>query len=179
MMSAAALKQRASRLPDHASENLALIGLAQSLAMEPEGILQKLADTALSVCRAHSAGLSLLEDGDQRRNFHWRAIAGEFSPYLNGGTPRDFGPCGTGLDRHAAQLCSQPEVDFPYLSDTKPSLEEILLVPFYIEEKAVGTIWVISHDTRRQFDAEDLRLLTSLATFASAAYQTFLSLNAS
>ena len=179
MVSAEALKQRPSRPPDYAAESRALLALAQSLAAEPEGILQKLAETALSVCQAHSAGISLLEDGDQRRNFHWRAIAGEFSPHLNGGTPRDFGPCGTVLDRNAPQLCSHPEVDFPYLKDAKPSLEEILLVPFYIEGQAVGTIWVISHDTQRRFDAEDLRVMTNLGVFASAAYQTYLSLNRS
>jgi PAS domain-containing protein len=180
MTSAEALKQRPSRLPDHAAENLALIGLAQSLATEPEDILQKLADTALAICRAHSAGLSLLEDGDQRKNFHWRAIAGEFSHHLNGGTPRDFGPCGTVLERNAAQLCSHPEIDFPYFSEAKPPLEEILLVPFYIEGTAVGTIWIVSHDaTKRRFDAEDLRVMTNLASFASAAYQTHLTANTS
>jgi PAS domain S-box-containing protein len=177
MVSAEVLKQRPSRLPDYAAEAQALLALAQSMAVAPEGILKKLAETALAVCRAHSAGLSLLEDSDQRKNFHWRAIAGDFSPHLNGGTPRDFGPCGTVLDRNAAQLCSHPEVDFPYLNGAQPPLEEILLVPFYIKGQAVGTIWVISHDTQRRFDAEDLRMMTSLGVFASAAYQTYLSLN--
>jgi PAS domain S-box-containing protein len=178
VVSAEVLKQRPLRLPNHAAENQALIGLAQSMATAPEDILQKLADTALFICRAHSAGLSLLEDGDQRRNFHWRAIAGEFSHHLNGGTPRDFGPCGTVLDRDAAQLCSHPEVDFPYFSEAKPPLEEVLLVPFYIEGTAVGTIWIVSHDaTKLRFDAEDLRVMTNLASFASAAYQTHLASN--
>ena len=180
MTSAEVLKQRPPRPPDYAAENLALIGLAQSMATAPEDILQRLADTALNICRAHSAGLSLLEDGDQRRNFHWRAIAGEFAHHLNGGTPRDFGPCGTVLDRNAAQLCSHPEIDFPYFSEAKPTLDEILLVPFYIEGTAVGTIWIVSHDTaKRRFDAEDLRVMSNLATFASAAYQTHLTGNTS
>jgi PAS domain S-box-containing protein len=180
VVSAEALKQRPSRPPDHVAENQALIGLARSMAAAPESVLQKLADTALSICRAHSAGLSLLEDADRRSSFHWRAIAGEFSHHLNGGTPRDFGPCGTVLDRNAAQLCSHPEVDFPYFSGVEPPLEEILLVPFYIEGVAVGTIWIVSHDTtKRRFDAEDLRVMTNLASFASAAYQTYLATNAS
>jgi len=180
MMSAEALKQRPSRPVDHAAENLALVELARSMASAPEGILQKIADTALSICRAHSAGLSLLEDSDQQKNFHWRAIAGAFSHHLNGGTPRDFGPCATVLERDAAQLCSHPEIDFPYFSGVEPPLEEILLVPFYIEERAVGTIWIVSHDaTTRRFDAEDLRVMNSLATFASAAYQTHLTANTS
>jgi PAS domain S-box-containing protein len=56
-------------------------------------------------------------------------------------------------------------------------LEEGLLVPFYIKGEAVGTIWVVLHDDSRRFDAEDLRVLTNLGTFAAAAYQTVLALN--
>ena len=75
-------------------------------------------------------------------------------------------------------VCSHPELDFPYWTSIKPVLEEGLLIPFYIKGEAVGTIWIVAHDTSRRFDAEDLRVLTSLATFAAAAYQTVLSLNA-
>ena len=155
-----------------------MIALAQVMATSPENVLQKLADTALTLCRAHSAGLSLLEEGDQKNNFHWRAIAGQWASHLNGGTPRDFGPCGTVLDQDVAMVCSHPELDFPYWAPIKPVLEEGLLIPFYIKGEAVGTIWVVAHDTSRRFDAEDLRVMTNLGTFAAAAYQTLLSLNA-
>jgi len=53
-----------------------------------------------------------------------------------------------------------------------------LLVPFYVEGKAVGTIWAVAHDARRKFDAEDERVMISLGTFASSAYQILVSLNA-
>jgi PAS domain S-box-containing protein len=178
MLSTAELSRRPSRTPDHAGESQALIELARVMATSPDAILQKLAETALTLCRAHSAGLSVLEEGDQRSNFHWRAIAGQWAPHLNGGTPRNFGPCGTVLDRNAALVCSHPELDFPYWAPIKPVLEEGLLIPFYIKGEALGTIWVVSHDDSRRFDAEDLRLMTNLGTFAAAAYQTLLSLNA-
>ena len=178
MLSTAELCRRPSRAPDYEAENKALIALAQSMASSPEGILQKLADTALTLCRAHSAGLSLLEEDDQRSNFHWRAIAGQWASHINGGTPRNFGPCGTVLDQNVAMICSHPELDFPYWTPIKPVLEEGLLVPFYIKDEAFGTIWVVAHDTTRRFDAEDLRVMTSLGTFAAAAYQTLSSLNA-
>ncbi len=178
ILSTAELKRRPSRLPDHAAESRALIALAQEMAASPAGILQKLADTALVLCRAHSAGLSLLEEGDQKSNFHWRAIAGQWAPHLNGGTPRNFGPCGTVLDRNTALLCSHPERDFPYFGEVMPLLEEGLLIPFYIKEEAVGTIWIVAHDASRRFDMEDLRLMTNLGTFAAAAYQTVLAVNA-
>jgi PAS domain S-box-containing protein len=146
------------------------------MAAAPEGILQKLADTALSLCRAHSAGLSFLEEGDQKSSFHWRAIAGQWSHHLGGGTPRDFGPCGTVLDRNAALLFSHPERDFPYFGEVTPVLEEGLLIPFHVEGEAIGTIWVVAHDKSRRFDSEDLRVMTSLGEFAGAAYKTLLSL---
>ena len=155
MLSTAELALRPSRAPDHETESKALIALAQSMAASPEGILQKLADTALTLCRAHSAGLSLLEEGDQKRDFHWRAIAGQWASHINGGTPRNFGPCGTVLDQDAAMICTHPELDFPYWESIKPVLEEGLLIPFYIKGEAVGTIWVVAHDTSRRFDAED------------------------
>jgi PAS domain S-box-containing protein len=177
-LSIAELSRRPSRPPDHAGENRALIALARELAASPDGILQKLADTALELCRAHSAGLSLLEEADQKRNFHWRAIAGQWASHLGGGTPREFGPCGTVLDCNVALLFSRPERDFPYFSLVQPYLEEGLLVPFYVKGEAVGTIWVVSHDESRRFDAEDLRLMTNLGHFTAAAYQAWLSVNA-
>jgi PAS domain S-box-containing protein len=178
MLSTAELVRRPSRPPDYAAENRALIALAQVMATSPDAILQKLADTALTLCRAHSAGLSLLEEGDQKNNFHWRAIAGQWAHHINGGTPRNFGPCGTVLDQDVAMVCSHPELDFPYWAPIKPVLEEGLLIPFHIKGEALGTIWVVAHDTSRRFDAEDLRVMTNLGTFAASAYQTLLSLNA-
>src|SRR5688500_10988181 len=68
MLSIDELRRRPSRSPDHVAENRALLGLAQEMAVAPSGILQRLAETALTLCRAHSAGLSLLEDGDGRKN---------------------------------------------------------------------------------------------------------------
>jgi PAS domain S-box-containing protein len=52
-----------------------------------------------------------------------------------------------------------------------------LLVPFYVNGEARGTIWVVSHDASRRFDSEDLRVMQSLGTFAASAYQTLLSLD--
>ena len=92
------------------------------------------------------------------------------------GTPRGFGPCGTVLDRDVALLFSHPERHFSYLADVTPCIDEGLLLPFYVDGEGIGTIWVIAHDQSVRFDSEDLRVMTSLASFASTAYQTLLSL---
>ncbi|MCS3969487.1 hypothetical protein M2178_003247 [Bradyrhizobium japonicum] len=117
MISATDLTRRPSRLPDYAAENQALVALAREMATAPSDILQKLAETALMLCRAHSAGFSLLEDRDQKRVFRWRAVVGKRAPHAGRGAPRDFGPCGTVLDRNTAMLCSHPGRDLPYLGE--------------------------------------------------------------
>jgi PAS domain S-box-containing protein len=169
IITTAELSQRPSRPPDYAAENRALIGLTQALAHPPYGILQKLAETALTLCRAHSAGVSLLEPDGKR--FFWPAVVGQWACHAGGGTPRDYGPCGTVLDRDAAQLMSHPERHFTLFASVTPLIEEALVTPFYLEGRAVGTVWIITHDQSRQFDSEDLRVMTNLGKFAAAAYQ--------
>ena len=176
VVSASELRRRFSRPPDYAAENRCLIGLSEQLAISPDGILQKLAETALTLCGAHSAGVSLLEPDGKR--FYWPAIAGQWAKHLGGGTPREYGPCGTVLDRNSALIFSHPERDFDYFAPVTPLIEEALLMPFYVNGKAVGTVWVIAHDTSVRFETEDLRLMTNLGTFASSAYQALQSLNA-
>jgi signal transduction histidine kinase len=164
------LLNRPSRPPDHVKENSALVALVGALADSPRTILQTLADKVLEILDAGSAGLSLLtKDGNR---FYWAAIAGAWRPHLGGGTPRDFGPCGDVLDRNVPMLFTHWERRYPYLSSAMPLAEEGLLVPFYLNGKAVGTIWTIAHRNNRKFDVEDLRLLESMGRFASAAYQT-------
>ena len=173
------LSQRPSRLPDYEKENRALLLLVQALANSPQIILQTLADTILEVFQADSAGISLLSKEDGGKRFYWPAIAGVWKPHVGGGTPRDFGPCGDVLDRDAPLLFRHFERRYAYFLPVTPPVEECLLVPFYVDDKAVGTIWAIAHDERRKFDAEDLRQLQSLGRFASAAYQEVESLAAS
>jgi PAS domain S-box-containing protein len=169
------LWRRPHRPPDYETENRALAKLVDALARAPRTILQTLADTLLEVFKADSAGMSLLT-GDGK-DFYWAAIAGAWSPHLGGGTPRDFGPCGDVLDCRRPLLFRHWELRYPYLTEATPLAEEGLLVPFYVGGKAVGTIWTIAHTDRRQFDAEDLRQLESMARFASAAYQSAQLLN--
>ena len=170
------LYRRPCRLPDHGKENRALVALVSALAESPGTILQILAEKVLEALAADSAGLSLLTKDGER--FYWAAIAGAWQPHVGGGTPRNFGPCGDVLDRNNSMLFTHWERRYPYLLPAIPLAEEGLLVPFYVNGKAVGTIWAIAHDNRRKFDAEDLRLLESLGRFASAAYQAVASIDA-
>jgi len=169
------LDRRPSRAPDFETENQALVALAQALADSPRSILQTLADTILDVLRCDSAGISLLTRDEKR--FYWPAIAGVWKPHIGGGTPRDFGSCGDVLDRNMPLMFSHIERRYDYFLPVTPPVEECLLVPFYVQAEAVGTIWAIAHSDRRKFDAEDMRQLVSLARFASSAHQVIQSLD--
>ena len=174
--SADELVRRPSRAPDFEAESRALIDLAREMATSPDKILQKLTETALRLCGAQSAGISILEPDGKR--FYWPAIAGRWAEHLGGGTPRNFGPCGTVLDRNAALLFSHPERDFDYLAPVTPPAEEALLMPFFVHGKAVEQFGSSPTMTGVGFESEDLRLMSDLSAFAASAYQSLLALGA-
>jgi signal transduction histidine kinase len=167
------LNRRPTRQPNHEAVTGALVTLAQTMARSPERVLQQLVETALDLCIAHSSGVSLLEEEDGRKIFRWHAVAGQYASHLWGTTPREFSPCGTVLDTDKVQLMSHLDRHYRYFAEVEPRILEALLVPFHVDGEAVGTIWVISHNQSRQFDAEDARVLSTLGEFAAAAYQAF------
>jgi PAS domain S-box-containing protein len=171
------LGRRVSRPPDFAAENAALVELMEELSRSPGDILQKLIEKVQTLCRAHSAGISILEHENVPKVFRWHAVAGRWAGFLGGTMPREISPCGTVLDQDRVLLMSRPQRHFPFPPEVVPEVEEALLAPFHIAGEAVGTVWAIAHDESLRFDAEDQRLLVSLSKFASAAYQQHLSQN--
>jgi PAS domain S-box-containing protein len=172
------LKKRPSRSPDYQGESEALAALAREMANSPRDVLKKLVDIALELSRAHSAGVSILEEENGRQIFRWHAVAGQWSRYTGVTMPRESSPCGTVLDRNAALLLSHPDRYYPIPPTIAPAIVEVLLIPFHLAGEAVGTVWVIAHDESRHFDGEDERLIGSLGKFASSACQTLKSLDA-
>ncbi|MGF1939579.1 MAG: PAS domain-containing protein [Nostoc sp. ChiQUE02] len=144
--------------------------LAQQLTRPPQAILKYLVSAAVDLCQASSAGVSLIEilpNGEEV--FRWVALAGVYEPYEGGITDREHSPCGVCLSRGCPQLYHHPERYFPRLQQADPPIVEELVVPLLLEGQALGTIWIASHSGQRQFDGEDMRILTSLADFTAAA----------
>ncbi|MCC2658669.1 MAG: hypothetical protein K0Q76_3777 [Panacagrimonas sp.] len=163
------LRVRPQREPDYRGEASALSALADALARSPGTILQTLAEITRTTLRVGTAGISLLsEDGTQIR---WPAIAGAWSRHIGSGLPRSASPCGVVIDRCASELFHRPDRVFTGSTDPDYPIEEALLAPFSVDGRPVGTVWAVAHDESRTFDAEDQRLLISLATFAAGAYQ--------
>ena len=165
-----ALARRPCRAPEYQAENEAMNILAQTLAHSPQTLLQKLVEVAQELCRADSAGVSLLEKHGGKEVFKWEALAGVLKDHVNGTMPRTASPCGTTIDRDATQLMYLPERFFPALK-IEPPIVEALLVPFHVEDQPIGTVWVVTHTDDRKFDQEDERIIKTLANFAAAGWQ--------
>jgi signal transduction histidine kinase len=166
------LRQRPSKMPDHRAEAAAMLELAQALATDPTSVAQRLVDKALELTGAASAGLSLSESEDGKEIFRWVATAGEYSRYLGGTMPRDFSPCGEVLRRAEPLLMRDMVRAYPYVDMLHAPPSEVLLVPFAKDGALIGTVWVVGHDAGHVFDQEDLRIVKSLAVFASAVSAT-------
>lgn len=167
----AELANRPSRPPDYERENGALGLLAQEMAAHPRGVLQKCAELVVELCHADSAGISILEPEGAGGVLRWCAAAGAFAPNLHGTMPAEASPCGTVMERNCVLLFDKAERFFPTLRGVEPRIYENLLTPWHAEGKAVGTLWAIKHTPDGRFDAEDARILQSLARFAAAAFQ--------
>jgi signal transduction histidine kinase len=61
----------------------------------------------------------------------------------------------------------EPVRAYPYISGLHRPIREVLLVPFSRGDQLIGTLWVVAHSPEKRFDAEDLRIVTSLARFAA------------
>jgi GAF domain-containing protein len=164
------LDQRRSRVRSREAEARAMAGLKQALAGSPRSVLQKLAEVAIELCNAQSAGVSLPEEVEARQVFRWHAVAGGFGHLLFATLPRDGSPCGTVVERAEALLMIEPERYYAPLRQITPRVTEALLVPFEYGGEMAGTVWVATHEPGRQFDAHDRRIMSELAQFAAEAY---------
>jgi hypothetical protein len=166
-----ALWKRPSRPRDFEREIEVLRELSRAIVREDRGsVLSRISTYALSLCKAESAGFSILETtSDGTEIFRWTATRGRMEAFQGGTTPADFSPCGFCLERNSPQLFKHPEKHYQYLSPIAP-IAELLLVPVYDEHSWLGTIWVLCHKRRRSFDGEDARLIMELGTLSSIVY---------
>lgn len=115
-------------------------------------------------------GISLEEVDDAGQAiFRWVAMAGELKHLIGGTTPRNFSPCGVCVDQNQPVLMDRLDRVYPYFKSAPLPFVEALLLPWGVSGGPVGTLWVVAHSDRRKFELEDVRIMRSLAAFASAA----------
>lgn len=165
------LDTRPLRPTNWPAETDAFHNLAQAMVQHPEALLKRFATLAVDLCNAGSAGISLLRTkSDGESVFLWAALAGAFTPYEGGTTPRDFSPCGMCLDRGAPILVSYPARLFSYFEQADAEIVEGLIVPLYrADGQPLGTIWVVTHDPNRRLCREDVRTMVRLGNFTVLA----------
>jgi hypothetical protein len=97
-------------------ETRVLLMLAQAIAEQPDQSLQLLADCAMRVTSADSAGISIADVERNEEVFRWVATAGRFGPYLHTTLPRWFSPCGDTLRTGGVMLMCEPARHYPYIA---------------------------------------------------------------
>ncbi|RFU44493.1 response regulator [Paraburkholderia sp. DHOC27] len=163
------LSSRAMREPDYALENAALVRLARAQTGPRANLLDEIAQTALLICQAGSAGISLIESVGDSRQFRWLAVAGLCSDLRDHVTAWDACPCSITLQAGEPRLFIEPQDQFPCLRFPGIDVPEGLVVPITNDDRQLGAIWVMSHTPERRFDREDVRMLSNLAVFAGSA----------
>jgi hypothetical protein len=161
---------------DRGAVQSGIMRLAGLMARAPRDMLQQIAEVAMDLCRAHTVGISILEQQDGTTVFKWRAMAGKLARAKDLGMPRSPSPCGMVLDRSAPMLFAFPEAHFTFPAPVHPPIVEVLLAPFFRNGQPVGTIWVVAHDDERKFDSADVQTLTELSRFAGEAFEVLLAL---
>ena len=143
--------------------------LSRAMTENPDTILQELVNTAVELCGADSAGISLVkEDATPDRFYEWVATAGQYSDFLHAVLPQYPSACGVCLDRGAPQIFRVTQRFFDILGVNAPLITDGLLVPWQSEETR-GTIFIMAHGRTEAFDAEDCRMMGMLADFAAMA----------
>jgi len=136
-------------------------------------VMQRLVDACLRMCKADTAALSVLTYLESNEPaFRWDAVAGSLATYVGQTTPRKSSLCGTTLKRNSPQLFSRPGRHFHHLNNVTPTIVEALVVPIYLDNFALGTVWIVSHDKRQKFDSADVDIINSLGSFVSSILWT-------
>lgn len=163
------LVRRRTRPADYLGEKSALQDLAARMVDEPEAVLPRFVELAMSMTGGVSAGLSLLEPTPVPAVFRWRYLQGRLAAFENATTPRDFSPCGVTLDRNAAMLATRPERYYSWIADTGVDIPEVLLVPLHVHGKEpMGTLWIVA-GVEGHLNREHARIATELASFVGIA----------
>jgi transcriptional regulator with GAF, ATPase, and Fis domain len=164
------LNERPSRAPDYKAEVEATSAVIKAMRETPESVLTKLSHAVKDLTGADSAGVSLSGRNDGNQILLWQAAVGLFEKYLGSVVAHGESPCGSVIETDSVILMVDPARAYKTAAQIDPPMREVLLVPFHVEGRVVGTVWVISQGTKT-FDAEDARLAINISELAALAYQ--------
>lgn len=145
--------------------------LAQAFVLYPETILRELAKSAIELCGADSAGITLeTRSITGEPGLEWVAVAGQFAPFSNCCFPFVNTACGTGIERARPQLFRMDQAFYDRFGITAAPVTDGILIPWRTGTIR-GTVWIMAHGRLIAFDSHDARLMETLASFAAMAYR--------
>lgn len=143
--------------------------LARAMALNPDTILKELVTAAVELCGADSAGISLVKDDPTDDEYYeWVGTAGDYTAFLGAVLPRYPSACGITMERGTPQLFRVHQEFFDVLGVEAKLVTDGLLLPWQADETR-GTIFVMAHGRTEAFDAEDCRMMETMASFAAMA----------
>ncbi len=162
------LAERPRRARQYSAEMRGVDRLARSFVESPGTILQELTSAAVELCGADSAGISVERaQKTDEMYYEWVATAGVYTTFQNACLPREPSACTICLERKSPQMFRVGRRFFEILEVEAQEVTDGILLPWEVGETR-GTIFVIAHGRREAFDAEDLRLMQVLSSFAAA-----------
>jgi PAS domain S-box-containing protein len=163
----AELAARPGSAPDVGVQRAAEKALSATLVRDPGGAADAIVAAARSLCGAGSAGMSVVDSGDQIR---WRAVAGALSARAGATWQRASTPCGLALDRNVTMLIDEPTDRLPGPAG-EPAIAELLVVPFGLDAEPVGALWIARHPGDPPLTAAHAAVLDRLGHFAAIAVE--------
>ena len=152
---------------DAGTQIRAMERLAQAFVETPADMLQELVNAAVDLCGAESAGISVQQvDPDGKIQYHWVATAGRYAAFLDAMLPPYPSACAVCIERGRPQLFRVSKSFFDLMQVDAATVTDGLLIPWQVDETH-GTIWIMAHGREQAFDAEDCRLMQTLANFAA------------
>jgi signal transduction histidine kinase len=163
----AAFAQRPAHPRDPALQMDAMRRIAHAFAVDPHHILQALVESAVALCGADSAGISIEKtEGTDEAFYHWVATAGQYSGFLDAILPRYPSACGICLERGTPQTFLVRQRFFDIMGIEAPLVLDGILLPWRVDQMR-GTIFIMSHNNSQAFDVNDVRMMQILADFAA------------
>jgi len=152
---------------DAATQLAGMQRLAQAFVDRPETILQELVNTAVDLCGADSAGISIEnKDEADHTTYNWVATAGKYARFADATLPSYPSACSVCIQRGQPQLFRVRPQFFDLMGIEADVVTDGILIPWQVEETR-GTLWIMAHERTEAFDRNDCHLMEALANFAA------------
>jgi hypothetical protein len=166
-----AFASRSERPQNQALQMQGMQRIARAFVQSPEAVLQELVDTAMALCGADSAVISVeKEDSPESGRYQWVAAAGQLAHLRDSVLPHHPSACTLALDRGGPQRFRLGKPFFETLGMDAPPVTDGLLLPWQMVSMR-GTICVMAHGRSAAFTEADCRTMQMLADFASIGIQ--------